>query len=162
MPSIEPRRAAQLADLAQAVQGLARDIRMYGTFSPGVVEITSLESLVLNYVGAHVAATPSQIASDVGLKSGNTSAVLRSLEHKGLVERRRDEVDGRSIRVWPTEFAERNVDAVRGDWAEMLDKYVAVDVDLVAAVETLRDISLAIGRRTPDDAPARVIPTALK
>lgn len=44
-------------------------------------------------------ATPTKIAVELALKSSNLAQILRVLEHRGLIRRTPDLVDGRKIRL---------------------------------------------------------------
>jgi DNA-binding transcriptional ArsR family regulator len=50
-------------------------------------------------------ASVNDVAAGLRLQPANVSTTLRSLERRGLVERRRDEQDGRVVRLHPTALA---------------------------------------------------------
>jgi DNA-binding MarR family transcriptional regulator len=151
-------RSESLADLAQWVLTLARDIRLYGALSPSVVEITWLESLVMGHVIEQPGIALTQISLDLGVKSANTSAVLRALEKKGIITRTPKGPDGRSIAVHPTPFAAENAAAVRSDWTALLSKHVPDDIDLAPVIDVLQTVQRSLGRRTAADEPAHIFP----
>ena len=90
---------------------VSRDIRGHGLSDPGIIEITHLESLVMGFLERNPGAGPSTISAQVGLRSSNASAVLRSLEEKGMVRREPDPHDRRSVTVHPTPLAASNLAA---------------------------------------------------
>ncbi len=143
---LAPDRAAQLADLAHFVLSVARDLRLNGHEDPGVVEISELESLVMDHVQRHPGVSPSRICATVGIRSSNTSAVLRSLEAKGMIRRDPDPGDRRAVRVHPTEAAARNLATVRREWSRFLAPHVDDSAALETAVELLRGISGSISQ----------------
>jgi DNA-binding MarR family transcriptional regulator len=109
-----------LADLAWVVQAVARKIRAEDHRDPAIIALSPLERMVMRHIDANPGVGPKQIASDVGLKSSNTSTTLRALEKKGLVTRVAGECDGRCVFVYPTELARENMDRIRAEWASLL------------------------------------------
>ncbi len=141
-----PDRAAQLADLAHFVLSVARDIRLNGHDDPEVVEVSELESLVMDHVTRHPGVSPSRICTAVGIRSSNTSAVLRSLEAKGMIRRDPDPADRRAVRVHSTEAAARNLATVRLEWSRFLASHVDDSDALETVVDLLRRIDESISR----------------
>ncbi|WP_461472939.1 MarR family transcriptional regulator [Microbacterium sp. HJ5] len=60
---------------------------------------------------------------ELGVRSGNTSAVLKSLESKGLLRRLKDATDGRAVRIEPTPTAAANLAKLRAEWARLLQPF---------------------------------------
>jgi DNA-binding MarR family transcriptional regulator len=137
-------RAAQLADLAHFILSVARDIRIYGRIDPEIIEITLLESLVMNYIERNPGASPSRLCDEVGLRSSNASAVLRSLDAKGMIQRIPDTVDRRSVSLQATPLAARNLEKVRVEWAQLLARYIDATADVVPAIALLRALDECI------------------
>ena len=133
-------RRGQLADLAHLVMSVSRDIRGFGHSDPDIIEVTHLESLVMGYLQRHPGAGPSRISAQVGLRSSNASAVLRSLEEKGMVRRVPDPTDRRSVSVHPTPLAASNLERVRAQWAHVLAPHVPKELDLTPLIELLATI----------------------
>lgn len=133
-------RTTQLADLAHLVMSVSRDIRGLGLSDPEIIEVTHLESLVMGYLQRHPGAAPSRISAQVGLRSSNASAVLRSLEKKGMVRREPDPTDRRSVCVHPTALAATNLERVRAEWAQLLAPHVPVELDLFPVIELLSTV----------------------
>lgn len=138
MKSERLHRATQLADLAHYVLSVARDIRIYGHLDSDIIEITPLESLVMSHVERTPGTSPSRLCDEVGLRSSNASAVLRSLEAKGMIQRIPDAEDRRSVSLQATPLAARNLEKVRSEWARLLAPHVVNAIDLVPAIELLR------------------------
>jgi DNA-binding MarR family transcriptional regulator len=147
MASIGPDQAARLADFAHAVLSVARDIRLYGHFDPEIVDMTALESLVMSHIQRSPGISPSRICDEMGLRSSNASAVLRSLEAKGLIRRAPDRTDRRLISVHPTPLAARNLANVRAEWAQLLAGHVDDTAGLVTAIEVLNAADESFTRR---------------
>lgn len=140
----ETERDEQLADLAHLVLSVGRDIRLYGHPAIEIIEITELESLVMNHVQRHPGVSPTRICTEVGLRSSNTSAVLRSLAEKGMIERRPNPDDRRSISVHPTAIAAENLRRVRDMWTRFLAPHVDGGFDVAPAVELLRAVENSV------------------
>ncbi len=145
MASSRPDRGAQLADLAHFVLSVARDIRLYGHLDSGIIEVTELESLVMNHVQQHPGVSPTGICAEVGLRSSNTSAVLRSLEEKGMIQRIPNPDDRRSVSVHPTPIAASNLEKVREVWAGFLAVHVDESLDLAPVIDALRTLDESVG-----------------
>ncbi len=139
-------RPAQLADLAHLVLSVARDIRLNGHADPGIIEVSELESLVMDHIEHHPGVSPTQICAAVGIRSSNTSAVLRTLEAKGLVRRDPDPDDRRAVMVHPTDLAAGNLERVRAEWSQFLARHLDDAADLGAAIEVLGGIDRSISQ----------------
>ncbi len=135
---------AQLSDLAHFVLSVARDIRLNGHADPEIIEVTELESLVMDCVEHNPGVSPKQICGEVGIRSSNTSAVLGSLEAKGLIRRDPDPSDRRAIRVHPTSVATRNLEKVRAEWSQFLARHLDSGAEIRAAIDVLRAIDQSI------------------
>jgi DNA-binding MarR family transcriptional regulator len=146
MTSKRHDRATQLADLAQFVLSVARDIRIYGRFDPEIMEITLLESLVMNHIERNPGTSPSRLCDEVGLRSSNASALLRSLEAKGLIRRIPDSKDRRSVSLRATPLAARNLKKVRGEWAQFLARHVNDTADVAPTIELLSALDESLTR----------------
>lgn len=112
--------SGDLAELAQLILSVAREIRFRGYDDPEAVSLNPSEANVMRYIDTHPGTTPSAVADATGLRRSNLSAALRDLESRGFVERRVDPNDGRGINLFPTPRAARNLDLVRREWAQAL------------------------------------------
>ena len=105
--------------------------------------------------------TPKRLAEELNLKSSNTSAALRQLEAKGLVDRRPDPTDGSGACIFPTAFAEQNLNRVRKVLGSRLDE-VLDRPDAGAAPVTGADLAVTLdvlcvlndGMELPPESPA--------
>ena len=147
-------RTAQLADLAHFVLSVARDIRLNGHADPEIIEVSELESLVMDYVEHEPGVSPSQICAEVGIRSSNTSAVLRTLEAKGMIRRDPDPDDRRAVMVHPTALAAANLERVRAEWSQFLARHFDDTADIQAAIDVLRTIDRSV-RLTAGSTPAQ-------
>lgn len=139
-------QSEQLADFAHLVLSVARDIRLAGHVDPEIIEVTELESLVMNEIMHNPGISPSDICSGFGLRSSNTSSVLRSLEAKGMIQRKPDPEDRRSVGITATELAAGNLDRVRDEWARILSAHIDESLDLAPAIELLGDLDASLSR----------------
>lgn len=96
---------ADLADLAEAIIGVGRELRLRPY--PDVVELTASEAHVMRHIDHHPGVTPSELARATGLQRSNMSTALRTLENRGFVERRTDPHDARGVNLFPTRRAGR-------------------------------------------------------
>ena len=89
--------------------------------------------------------TPTDLRAALNLKSSNMSATLRSLEAKGLIERTRDEHDGRMVRIRSTPFSAENLTRVRAGWAEMLSDLLPDATETAHLAAVLRRLDAGLG-----------------
>ncbi len=143
-------RESQLADFAHLVLSVARDIRLGTHVGSEVIEVSGLESLVMDYIEHNPGVSPTRICAEIGLRSSNTSAVLRSLEVKNLIRREPDPDDGRSVRVHPTDVSACNVERVRAQWSRLLAPHVDSSTDISAAIDVLRRVDCSITHPSGD------------
>ena len=153
-------RVNQLAMLADTVVRLARRIQVIDM--PDDVEfLSNLETIVMNRIDDAPGITPKRLAEELNLKSSNTSAALRQLEAKGLVDRRPDPTDGRGACIFPTAFAEQNLNRVRKVLGSRLNEVLArpdagaapvTGADLAVTLDVLRVLN--DGMELPPESPA--------
>ncbi|MEU9313928.1 MarR family transcriptional regulator [Streptomyces sp. NPDC048256] len=110
----DERRWAELADLVLII---SREIQFRGYTDERAIPLSPSEGMVMRHLQNEPAAPPSRMAAATGLQRTNLSTVLRSLEQKGLVERRADPGDGRGVTVHTTELGRTNYALVRREWA---------------------------------------------
>ncbi len=131
-----------LAWLAPRTIGAERDP---ATLLPG----SELE--VMRLLVRRPALSVNQVAQALRLQSTNVSTTVRSLIERGLIERRRDEHDGRVARLYPTAQALTNREDHEAAWGEALDRVLAglapADAKrLVAAAPALRVLAASLGQ----------------
>jgi DNA-binding MarR family transcriptional regulator len=127
--------ADTLADLVDLVHNVSRDIRSRGYGDAPVIRLTSSEGNIMRFIDRNPDISPSEVARVSGYQRSNLSAVLKSLEAKGLIERRPDQEDFRQTRLFPTALAGENLRRMRAVWSEMID--TALGGDTAGLVETL-------------------------
>jgi DNA-binding MarR family transcriptional regulator len=109
-----------LADLADLVLRVSREIDPNGSSALDVVPLTGTEVLVLRWVDMRPGTSPSATAEATALQRSNLSAALRSLVAKGMVDRRADPRDARLVQLFATEQAAANIRVLRAHWAGKL------------------------------------------
>jgi DNA-binding MarR family transcriptional regulator len=109
-----------LAELADVVLRISREIDPNGARTLDIVPLTGTEALVMRWVDRNPGSTPSAVAEATALKRSNLSVALRSLVAKGMVERRPDAEDARTVHLHPTPLAAQSVERLHAHWAGML------------------------------------------
>ncbi|WP_432492871.1 MarR family winged helix-turn-helix transcriptional regulator [Kineococcus auxinigenes] len=122
-----PPRDDELADLADLLMTVARDLQGRHAAVEGVVPLTATETTVMRHLDRHPGTSPSAAAAATGLQRSNLSTALRALEAKGLVERGHGDLDGRAVVLHPTALAARNLGLLRAHWAERLHRALGGD-----------------------------------
>jgi DNA-binding MarR family transcriptional regulator len=112
--------ADDLADLAELILNVAREIRSRRFEDDRAIHLNWSEANVMRFIDHHPGAAPSDVAEATGLHRSNLSTALRSLEINGLVERRADPADRRGVNLFPTALAASNLALVRDEWARQL------------------------------------------
>jgi DNA-binding MarR family transcriptional regulator len=126
---------SELADLAEAIIGVSRELRM--RIGANVEHLTAQEAHVMRHIDHHPGVTPSDLARATGLQRSNMSTALRGLERRGFVERRTDPHDARGVNLFPTERAAENLQKLRRQWANQLAGALGADVENAAAATVL-------------------------
>jgi len=141
-PAQPPAPDPRWADLADLVLVLGREIQYRGYRDPEAVPLTPSEGMIMRYLQDRPGSPPSLIADATGLQRANISAVLRSLERKGLTERRTAPDDLRMATIHPTERGRRNYALVRQEWAAVVAAAAGCDTaGLDEALDLLRKIA---------------------
>ncbi len=96
-----------LAEFADVVMRIARDIDPNGPHAPDIVPLTGTEALVMRWVHHNPGASPSAVAAATALQRSNCSVALRSLVAKGMIERQTAPDDARVVRLRPTAWRTR-------------------------------------------------------
>ncbi len=99
---------------------IARIMRDRGPVDSRIVAVTELERLVIRDLYQYPGSSPSELSARVKMKSSNTSAILRTLEAKGFVERHPDQQDGRSSRIFLTDLAHESIALVQSETSSLL------------------------------------------
>jgi DNA-binding MarR family transcriptional regulator len=126
---------SELADLAEAILGVGRELRMRS--DTAVIQLTAQEAHVMRHIDHHPGVTPSDVARATGLQRSNLSTALRALERRGFVERRADPHDARGINLFPTDRAADNLKLLRRQWANQMASALGGDLQNAAAAKAL-------------------------
>lgn len=133
-------RGELLADLVHLAQTLARQMQAARSEDPELIGLTPLEGATMQFIDRNPGIGTKELAAGVGLQHTNASTALRSLEAKGLIQRRPVPSDGRATSIWPTARAVENLRRVRAHWVKLLDPVPIEDGvlgDAVSALELL-------------------------
>jgi DNA-binding MarR family transcriptional regulator len=137
----------QLAELAELVLRISREIDPHGAKAIDIVPLTATEALAMRWIGSHPGTSATRTAAAMSLKHSNLSVAIRSLVAKGMVDRRADPEDARLVRLHPTPLALANIAKLHAHWAEQMR--VALEGDaggLDAGLDLLRRVDGGIRR----------------
>ncbi len=109
-----------LAEFADVVMRVAREIDPNGPHAPDIVPLTGTEALVMRWVHHNPGASPSAVAAATALQRSNCSVALRSLVAKGMIERQTAPDDARAVRLLPTALADESVRKLHAYWVDRL------------------------------------------
>ena len=126
---------AELADLAEAILAVGRELRM--RIGTDAAPLTVQEAHVMRHIDHHPGVTPSDVARATGLQRSNLSTALRGLERRGFVERRADPHDARGVNLFPTDRAADNLHRLRRQWSDQLAKALSDDQQDAATATVL-------------------------
>ena len=112
------------SDVADLVMSIAREIQVRGFGDARAVELSGSETNVMRFIDRNPGLGAGDVAQGTGLQRSNLSSALRSLEAKGLVERRHGEDDHRTVLLFPTSLAAQNLSVIRAEWSLMLRQAV--------------------------------------
>ena len=111
---------ARFAHIADLIVDIAREVRLRGAVDAPGVPLNQTHSQIMRFVHARPGSTASQIAAGAGVKRANVSTAVAELRELGYLVTRRDDSDGRSIRVDPTSLAESTVVRLQAAWGDQL------------------------------------------
>ena len=146
-PSAAGRGAKErerLADLAEAVLSVAREINLRVGADRSLVHLTATEINVVRHVGRNPGTTPTEACERLGLKRSNFSVALRAVRERGMVAVVPDERDGRCVRLHPTDAAAKNLAGHRRRWAACLEAALGGGADVGDCVGLLLRIDEAL------------------
>jgi DNA-binding MarR family transcriptional regulator len=130
--------AARLHELADLIVGVRRQLRP--PTDPAFEPCSPVEISVMRYINANPGASARSASEATLLTSSNFSRVLRGLEQRGLVRRVIDERDARVVRLYPTDKADKSLQALRDNWRQTLGGIVEDPAELDLVNATLRRI----------------------
>ena len=107
------------ADLADEILNIAREIHMHGYTDSRAIALSGSESNVMRFIDRNPGSAAGDVAQGTGLQRSNLSPALRSLEAKGLIERRHGEGDQRTVLLFPTDLAAQNLRLIRAEWSRI-------------------------------------------
>jgi DNA-binding MarR family transcriptional regulator len=113
---VDPR----FATLADLVVDVAREIRIRGAVAGPGIPLNQTQSQVMRYVHGHPGCSASEVAHHTGVKRANVSAAITELRDLGYLVSRRDDRDGRVIRIEATAQADDTLERLRASWSELL------------------------------------------
>ena len=119
----------QLAELADVVLRISREIDPHGPDPLDIVPLTGTEAIVMPGVARNPGTSPSATADATALRRSNLSAALRSLVAKGMVERRQHPSDARTVQLLPTEVAAESIERLHEHWATTIRSALGGDED---------------------------------
>ncbi|MFT2815781.1 MarR family winged helix-turn-helix transcriptional regulator [Leifsonia sp. A12D58] len=138
----EPITDENLADFADAIREIARQLALSREDLREIGSLTGTEVAVIREVHRSTRISPTRLAAATGLKRSNVSTAIRSLEARGLLERRTAEGNDRSVELVATQLATENLQRMRSIWSEKLRRVPEPLVtDGVRATSALRDLA---------------------
>jgi DNA-binding MarR family transcriptional regulator len=135
-----------LADLAERILSIAREVNLQTEADNKLIHLTPTEINVMRYIGRRPGIMPKEAARGVGLQRSNFSIALRGLKDRGMVTVVPDEADGRSMRLFPTGVATRNLAHHRLRWANFLRCARSGRLDLPGCLKVLARIDDALAQ----------------
>jgi len=116
---------AAATPLAVTLRELAWTIHKRAPDRAGVGPLPTTEIALLKQVLDSPGSTVRELSAALGLRQPNTSAALRVLESRGLVERHPGANDRRTVLIEPTELGRTEHAALAGDWAGAVSDAIA-------------------------------------
>lgn len=143
-----------LAEFADVVLRIAREIDPNGPQAPDIVPLTGTEALVMRWVHHNPGTSPSAVAKATALQRSNCSVALRSLVAKGMIERQTAPDDARAVRLLPTAVADDSVQKLHAFWVDRLRGALdGDDAGVEAAAALLARLEGGL-RRSDDPSPS--------
>jgi DNA-binding MarR family transcriptional regulator len=138
----------RFATLADLVIDVAREIRIRGAVAGPGVPLNQTQSQVMRYVHGHPGCKASEIADRIGVKRANVSTAITELRELGYLTSRRDEHDGRAVRIEATAQADETLDRLRASWSELIaSAWDGDDGDLDPVIARLEGLLRGLSRR---------------
>ncbi|MFF5077843.1 MarR family winged helix-turn-helix transcriptional regulator [Actinoplanes sp. NPDC000266] len=136
----------RFAELADLVIDLARELRIRGG-----TPLNQTQSQVMRFVHGHPGRKASEIADRTGLKRANVSAAITELRDLGFLTSRRDDKDGRAVRIDATPKAEATLHELRSSWSGLLaSTWGPETTDLDPLIARLRSVLHALPAKAED------------
>ncbi|MET4060430.1 DNA-binding MarR family transcriptional regulator [Arthrobacter sp. UYP6] len=117
--------AARRREVAMLLRDLSWTIHRRVPEVTGVDPLTSTDLAVLKHVLEAPGLTVTELSRRVALKQSNASAAVRTLTDRGLVTRESSQSDRRISRLFPTDRALAQDEAISDAWAGPIRKALA-------------------------------------
>lgn len=129
------------ADLADLILTISREIQVRGYAAPEAHSLTTSEAAVMRHLQQEPSTGMTDLINATGLLRTNLSTVLKSLDEKGLIERRVRAENRREITVHRTQRGLRNYEVVRHEWSNLISHAARPgDAGIGQALELLSSI----------------------
>jgi DNA-binding MarR family transcriptional regulator len=115
------------ADLADLILTISREIQVRGYTDPAALSLTTSEAAVMRHLQQEPSTGMTDLINATGLLRTNLSTVLKSLDEKGLIERRVRAENRREITVHRTLRGRRNYEVVRREWSNLISRAAPLD-----------------------------------
>jgi DNA-binding MarR family transcriptional regulator len=136
-----------LAELAELVLRISREIDPHGAKAIDIVPLNATEALAMRWIESHPGTSATETAEAMSLRHSNLSVAVRSLVAKGMVERRPDPDDARLVRLHPTALARDNVRRLHAHWAVGMRTALGENTEgLTTAIDVLRRADIGLRR----------------
>ncbi|WP_258059784.1 MarR family winged helix-turn-helix transcriptional regulator [Arthrobacter sp. ZGTC212] len=128
--------AARRRELAMLLRDLSWTIHRRVPDVTGIEPLTSTDLAVLKHVLEAPGMTVTELSRHMALKQSNTSAAVRTLADRGLVTKESSASDRRISRLFPTDKAMAQDEAIGDAWAGPIRKALAgLDAAQAAALD---------------------------
>jgi DNA-binding MarR family transcriptional regulator len=115
------------ADLADLILTISREIQVRGYTDAEAHALTTSEAAVMRHLQQEPSTSMTDLINATGLLRTNLSTVLKSLDSKGLIERRVRAENRREITVHRTQRGQRNYELVRREWSKLISRAAPLD-----------------------------------
>lgn len=151
MSDTEPIRAESLGEIGERIIEVFRFLQHEVTVPrDGITAVTRSEADIMRIIMERPGTTVTEIARTFGQHKSNTSTRIAALVEKGLARKENAAGDAREVHVYPTDYAQTNLDRYREVWAQQLGPLTtASDADLARVASILAELAdaLAASRR---------------
>lgn len=100
---IEEEFVDKYQEVLIALRRLIRATDLHSKHLVRTAGLTASQVLILQAIGGHKQATPSQLARDISLSQATITSIVDRLEQRGLIERERSQQDRRRVYLRLTE-----------------------------------------------------------
>jgi len=135
---------AELEALPELIFEVADVLNLRAAGEAGLVDLPTSELTILRLVTVFPGCGIVFLTDRTRMHQANVSATVRSLVGRGLVVKQTDERDRRAVRLFPSEQADRDLEALRTVWLRRL----TAAFDAAGIAERDRARLLAVLRET--------------